>query len=215
VIPTFYAMNKSNLLVIDGGTVKTDAEGIVHGLGIVFGSEDEPDQSRERDFFTRDSFVMKKKSFSVPLYHEHGKGIFKDQIGEATLTKTDNGWEATAQIDLEDEAGKQIYEKVKTTQYGFSTGALQHLVEREAKSNGTNFLKKWVVGEISLTARPAERKAVVQAVKSLDDELVQEEVDWETVDQKSAYTITVFGENDEKVWDSEIFGRRCESDQKD
>lgn len=197
-------MNKnSNLLVIDGGTVKTGEQGVVTGLGIVFGSEHEPDQSNEQDFFTSDSFIMKKNTFTVPLYHEHGMGVVKDQIGEATLTKTDQGWEAKAELDLEDESAKQVYEAMKTKQYGFSTGALQHLVVREAKANGTNFLKKWVVGELSVTARPAERKAVVQAIKSLDDGEVVLEQAWQNEpEQKSDLSVEIFDKEGNKIWDS-------------
>lgn len=166
--------DKNTLLVIDGGTVKSEENGVVTGLGIVFGSPAEPDQSSERDFFTPDSFIMKKNTFEVPLYHNHGFPI-KEQIGEARLTKTQEGWRADAQIDLSTELGRSVYESVKTSPYGFSTGALSHLVVREAKENDTNFLRNWVVGELSLTPRPAERKAVVQAVKSIDGEVIYED----------------------------------------
>src|SRR5690606_23792827 len=81
--------------------------------------------------------------------------------------KTDDGWVAEAQLDLTSDSGKAVYESVKDTPHGFSTGALGHLVQREEQKNGTNFIKRWVVGEISLTTRPAEKKAVVQTVKSI------------------------------------------------
>jgi hypothetical protein len=174
-MPAFYFMKEfSNLLIIDGGTVKTSDEGVVEGLGIVFTSESDPDAYR--DFFTDETFVTKRDKFTVPLYYNHGIGAINDEIGEATLTKTDKGWYAEAHIDLSDALGKKVYEAVKEKPHGFSTGALQHLVKRVAKSNNTNFLKKWVVGELSLTEKPAERKAVVQAIKSVDGEVVTE--DW-------------------------------------
>jgi hypothetical protein len=54
-------MNKiGEMLVVDGGTVKSEENGIVKGLAIVFGSPDEPDQSAERDFFTPETFIMRK-----------------------------------------------------------------------------------------------------------------------------------------------------------
>jgi hypothetical protein len=168
-------MNKiGEMLVVDGGTVKSEENGIVKGLAIVFGSPDEPDQSAERDFFTPETFIMRKTSFEVPLYHNHGYPL-KEQIGEATLTKTAKGWEAIGHLDLDNPLAQKVYEEAKTTQYGFSTGALTHLVERESKENSTNFLKRWVVGELSLTKRPAERKAVVQAIKSIDGEVFYED----------------------------------------
>lgn len=167
--------NQSNLLVIDGGVVKTEAEGVVAGYGIVFSSEAEPDSSKMRDFFTKESFVRRKESFTVPLYYEHGLGLIDTEIGEATLTKEDNGWKAVAEIDTSNEIGKTVYEAVKNKPHGFSTGALQHLVRRESKSNNTNFLKSWVVGELSLTERPAEPKAIVETIKSVDGAIEYED----------------------------------------
>lgn len=192
------------MIVIDGGECKSvNEEGVVVGLGIVFGSSAEPDQSKERDFFTVDSFIQKKTSFDVPLYHNHGFPI-KHQIGEATLTKTETGWNAEARIDLEDELGKQIYKTVKSNPYGFSTGALSHLVEREAKENNTNFLSMWPVGELSLTPRPAERKAIVQAVKSINDEGEAEFGPvWTDEVEASATLVAIYGEDGQKIWDAE------------
>jgi predicted oxidoreductase (fatty acid repression mutant protein) len=200
----------TNILIIDGGTVKTDESGTVEGLGIVFGSEEEPDSSKERDFFTKESFIRKKEQFIVPLYYNHGLGPIKTEVGEATLTKEENGWRATAQIDIADEIGKAVYDIVKEKPHGFSTGALQHLVRREAKSNGTNFLKQWVVGEISLTERPAERKAVVESIKSADGEIIATTDAWveevkeaipPVIPTEDSKLIPVFNEKGEKVWD--------------
>ncbi len=190
-------INESNYLVIDGGVVKTEEEGIVSGLGIVFGSETEPDQSKQRDFFTADSFVRKSTEFSVPLYYNHGFGAIETEIGEAVLTKSDTGWNAVAKIDVSDAAGKKVYKAVKDTPHGFSTGALQHLVKREAKDNNTNFLRQWVVGELSLTERPAERKAVVQSVKSIDGEVVTADVAWEPTE-----TIIFYDKDKKELWNS-------------
>lgn len=191
--------NIANLLIIDGGAVKTSEEGLVEGLGIVFGSEEEPDQSSQRDFFTKDSFVRKKDTFDVPLYYEHGFGAIDVEIGEATLTKTDSGWKAVAKIDTSDELGKKVYEAVKEKPHGFSTGALQHLVKREARQNNTNFLKQWVVGELSLTERPAERKAVVESVKSVDGEIIKEDA-WDTMEEK--IEITLLDKEANAIWTS-------------
>lgn len=192
------------LLVIDGGTVKSEENGIVKGLAIVFGSPKEPDQSQLRDFFTADSFIMKKNKFDVPLYYNHGFPV-KEQIGEATLTKTDAGWETTATLDLTNDLAKTVYENAKSKQYGFSTGALTHLVEREAKDNNTNFLKRWVVGELSITERPAERKAIVQAIKSLDGEVTYEDAfDEESKSQDEmdgSIVVAVYDEEGNKLWD--------------
>lgn len=183
------------MLVIDGGTVKTEQEGIVKGLGIVFGSEAEPDAYR--DFFTPDTFVRKNASFTVPLYYNHGLGAIDTEIGEATLTKTDKGWEAEAKIDVDDPLGAKVYKAVKKSPHGFSTGALQHLVKREPRPNDTSLLTQWVVGELSLTERPAERKAVVQSIKSVDGEIVTE--DWVEYNP----VVAVKDAEDNEIWNTE------------
>lgn len=195
-------MNK-NILIIDGGSVKTEEDGVVSGLGIVFGSESEPDQSSQRDFFTADSHIRKSESFTVPVYHEHGLGLSDEEIGEAILTKEEGGWKAVARLDLTNDYAKKVYEAAKTKPYGFSTGALQHLVKRVPKGNNTNFLKKWVVGEISLTERPAERKAVVEYVKSVtaDGELVTESA-WET-EKPMIEIISAFDSENNEIWNLE------------
>lgn len=164
----------NNLLVIDGGEVKSNDGGIVEGWAIVFGSPEEPDSSSKRDFFTDESFIRGKNSFEVPLYYEHGLGLYDEEIGEAVITKEKEGWKATAQINVDSELGKKVYEAVKSESHGFSTGALNHLVKRVPQENDTNFLKRWVAGELSLTKRPAERKAIVESVKSVDGEVIYE-----------------------------------------
>lgn len=152
------------LSIIPGGAVKTNDEGIVEGFGIVFGSYEQPDRSQMRDFFTPRSFINTKRSITIPLYYQHAGA----QIGEATLLKSNDGWEATATIDLTSPEGVAAYKKVKSKPHGFSTGALSHLVERVPSPNNTNWLKKWPVGEISLTPTPAEPAAVVYSVKAID-----------------------------------------------
>lgn len=191
-------MKNSNYLVIDGGVVKTSEEGVVSGMGIVFGSEAQPDQSSMRDFFTEDSFITKRKTFSVPLYYDHGLGLIDEEIGEATLTKTKDGWFAEANIDTTSETGKKIHDRVKDKPHGFSTGAVSHLVKREARGNNTNFLKKWPVGELSLTERPAERRATVQTVKSIDGAPVYEDAFKDT-----SVIVALYDEAGTKIWDVE------------
>lgn len=166
---------KTNLLVIDGGTVKAEENGVVGGMGIVFGSPEQPDRTAFRDFFTNDSFINRKTSFEVPLFYGHGLGLYDEQIGDAVITKGDEGWEVSAKLDLEIPLAQRVYEEVKSKPHGFSSGALAHLIKRIPKENDTNWLKKWVVGEMSIVPRPGEARAQVTYVKSVDDELVYEE----------------------------------------
>ena len=164
-----FIMSNLGWLVIDGGEVKSQEGGIVEGLGIVFGSSDQPDQSPYKDFFTEESYINRKNTFEVPLYYNHGIGLYDEEIGEAVLTKSSQGWDVVAQLDLTNPTAERVYEAVKAKPHGFSTGALSHLVKRVKKENDTNWLKRWNVGEISLTPTPAERNAVVQAVKCMSD----------------------------------------------
>lgn len=200
--------NLSELLAIDGGEIKTtDIEGQVKGMGIVFGSEDETDQSSFRDYFTSESYITRKnkKSFTLPLYYEHSEGLVKEEVGDAILNLTDQGWFAEAQIDLSLEAGRLVYDQAKSKPHGFSTGAMTHMVKRVKKSNGSNFLKKWVPGEISLTQWPAEKRATVYSVKSIDDNLKFESA-WSEEEQKlrdESITIALYNADGEKFWDIE------------
>jgi len=198
----------NQLLAIDGGEIKTtDVEGQVKGMGIVFGSPEQPDQSSFRDYFTPESYITRKnkKKMTLPLYYEHGEGLVKEEVGDAVLTRTEDGWTAEAQIDLELEAGKLVYEQIKGKQHGFSTGAMSHLVKRVPTKNNTNLLEKWVPGEISLTQWPAEKRATVYAVKSLGDELKYEPM-WSEEEQKlrdESWVIALYSEDGNKIWDIE------------
>lgn len=193
---------KSNLLVIDGGTVKTEEDGLVTGMAIVFGSPNEPDSSSQRDFFTADTHVRKNTEFTIPLYYNHAMGPIREEIGEATVIKTDSGWRTSAKLDLSTESGKKVYEYVKDKPHGFSTGAVSHLVIRESQKNDTNFLKQWPIGELSLTQRPAERRALVQSVKSVDGELVYEPA-FEESKKQETMIVTFYDADGNSVWDSE------------
>ncbi len=197
-------MDITKFLVIDGGTVKTGEEGIVEGLGIVFGSEEQPDRSQERDFFTKDSKIRNKNSFEVPLYWEHGIKGFIDPIGEAVLTKVDGGWHASAEIDLTTDQGQDFYKKVKKEQYGFSTGSMSHLVRRESKGNNTHFLKNWPVGEISLVKMPAESRALVQSIKSLQELADAEEAPViDTTKSNNDPVVALYDEAGAEIWNIE------------
>lgn len=199
--------NLSNLLIINGGSVKATEEGVIEGLGIVFTSENEPDRSSFRDFFTPDSFVRKSKSFVVPVYYNHGMGPINQEIGEATLTKEDTGWRAVAKLYMDDPVAKTVFDSVKSSAHGFSTGAMQHLVSREAKSNDTNWLKKWVVGEISLTETPAEPKAIVENIKSVDGEIIREPA-WEEAEKGVSGASGLPLASRDRAWDASAAVKR-------
>lgn len=157
------------LLVAYGGEVKSLEEGKLEGIGIVFGSPDKPDRSEYKDFFDSTTSVNPSDTFITHLAFEHGRGR-AEPIGIATMTKTAIGWNVEADLNLEDPFVKAIFPDIKKGKYGFSTGAVSHLVKRNPQSNGTNHIKQWFVGELSITTRPAEEAALITSVKFLPEE---------------------------------------------
>ena len=151
-----------------GGDFKSVTDqGILEGDGIVFGSETEHDLSSFKDFFTSDTFVHPDTEFTTSLFMEHGFN-YRSPIGKAKMVKSDTGWKVSAELNLNDPEVKSKFEDIKKGGWGFSTGAVSHVVERDKKSNGTHFIKQWAVGELSITKTPAEPKALVHSVKSMD-----------------------------------------------
>ena len=152
-----------------GGAFKSISDqGILEGNAIVFGSEKQPDISSFRDFFTEKTFVHPEEEFVTPLYLEHGHQ-YRKPIGKASMFKTQTGWEAIAELDMTNEIVKSKFEDIKKGNWGFSTGAVGHVVDREKKSNGTHMITQWSVGELSITKTPAEPRALIHEVKSLDE----------------------------------------------
>lgn len=152
-----------------GGQLKSVGdEGILEGDAIVFGSEKSPDISSFKDFFTEETYVHPENKFITALYMEHAFS-YRKPIGKATMIKTEKGWTATAELDMANPVVKSRFAEIKAGGWGFSTGAVGHVVEREARENGTHFISQWSVGELSITRTPAEPKALVHTVKSLDE----------------------------------------------
>lgn len=204
--------NPSDHLVAWGGNFKAISdEGILEGNGIVFGSENKPDKSIFRDFFTSDTFVHPENEFTTTLLFEHA---FKrmEPIGKATMYKTENGWDVIAELNLSDPFVKEKFEEIKAEGgWGFSTGAIGHALDREKKANDTHFIKQWVVGEISITKTPAEPDALVRNVKSL----YSKEILPDSQTDEEYESITELGENPtiDKLIDiiKFLIGRDCKS----
>lgn len=151
-----------------GGNFKSITDqGILEGDGIVFGSENDHDLSSFKDFFTSDTFVHPENEFTTSLFMEHGFH-YRNPIGKARMFKSDTGWKVCAELNLNDPEVISKFEDIKKGGWGFSTGAVSHVVERDKKPNGTHHIKQWAVGELSITKTPAEPKALVHSVKSMD-----------------------------------------------
>jgi hypothetical protein len=166
-------------LVYPGGAVKSlDDDGRFEGLLVPFGSADEPDLSDHRDFFTKDTdfWLDDDGTRKCVLLYNHGLDVDLGPIalGAAELKMADAGLWIKGQIKLRDQYIKKygkhaeaIKAEAKSGKLGLSSGALSHLVRRERQSNGSNKVLSWLVGEGSLTATPADPRAVTHAIKSL------------------------------------------------
>jgi HK97 family phage major capsid protein len=147
-----------------GSGVKAVGDYVVRGRGIVYGGKD-----LTGDIFTKSTDLGDTRSFvGTPVYYDHGLGSIRGQIG------TVKAWMPAGDgIDVEIELDKRldyiddVMKLVKSGALGLSTGALSHLVVRQAGE-----LKRWVVGEISLTPTPAEPRTLTE-VKATQDGTVR------------------------------------------
>jgi HK97 family phage major capsid protein len=137
--------------------VKAIGDYTLKGRGIVYGGQD-----LAGDTFTRDTDLGDTRSFvGMPVYYDHSLGGIKSQIGTVKAWMPDDeGIDVEIELDRRHKYAKEVMKLVNSGALGLSTGALSHLVVREAGE-----LKRWVVGEISLTPTPAEPRTVTE-VKS-------------------------------------------------
>lgn len=182
--------SKESVMIAWGGTCKSSDLGIVEGKAIVFGSETDHDISPFKDFFDKDTFVHPEEEFTSPLFLEHGRG-YKKPIGKATIFKTDDGWDAIAELDMTLPVVMEKFDDIKACKYGFSSATATHVVDRVEMENGTHYITQWPFSELSLTKTPAEPKALVMNVKSLDafysepdEELIDSDMEDENVENQ-------------------------------
>jgi HK97 family phage major capsid protein len=137
--------------------VKAIGEYQLKGRGIVYGGQD-----LAGDTFTKDTDLGDTRSFvGMPVYYDHSLGGIKSQIGTVKAwTPSDEGIDVEIELDRRHKYAKEVMKLVDSGALGLSTGALSHLVVRQDGE-----LKRWVVGEISLTPTPAEPRTVTE-VKS-------------------------------------------------
>jgi phage head maturation protease len=130
------------------------------GLGIVFGGRD-----LVGDQFTKMTDIGASRPFEgMELYYNHADEL-PEPIGHVTKADID---EAGVWFEFQLSKRHKYIEKVRKLieigALGLSTGALPHLVIRD-----TGELKRWPVGELSVTPNPAEPRTLVHT-KSVDDE---------------------------------------------
>lgn len=132
--------------------VKQVADYVVRGRGVVFGGKD-----LTGDRFTAQTDFGDTRSFvGMPVYYDHGLSDLQSQIGTVKMWQPDSeGIDVDIEIDKRHKYAQQVMALVKRGVLGLSTGALSHLVVRDGGE-----LKRWIVGEISLTPTPAEPRTM-------------------------------------------------------
>lgn len=147
-----------------GSGVKAVGDYVVRGRGIVYGGKD-----LTGDIFTKATDLGDTRSFvGTPVYYDHGLGSIRGQIGTVKAwTPVGDGIDVEIELDKRLDYIDDVMKLVKSGALGLSTGALSHLVVRQAGE-----LKRWVVGEISLTPTPAEPRTLTE-VKATQDGTVR------------------------------------------
>jgi HK97 family phage major capsid protein len=149
-----------------GGGVKAVADYTIRGRGVVYGGEDlTGTQYTKGDTFTKNTDFGDTRPFiGMPVYYDHAIGSMRGQIGTVKAwIPDDDGIDVEIELDRRNKYVDDVMKLVKSGALGLSTGALSHLVVRDGGE-----LKRWVVGEISLTPTPAEPRTF-SAVKRHED----------------------------------------------
>lgn len=155
-------------------------------FAIMYGGED-----LSADYFDKDTeygFAGAKRK-RVPILFHHAQPLETESgkryremrpVGEAELEIADDGVLIKEAILY----NRKKYEAY-LSQLGWSTGATSHAVIREAKADGRNYIKQWIIGELSITPTSAEpRIKNVVALKSLITP------DADTTDKSEAKTVS-------------------------
>lgn len=157
-----------DMLVFQGGAVKSLGGGKIGGHLVLFSTKNDPDTSG--DYFDSDTDFDFEDGDKRSGYYNHGFDvkIGNTKIGTGSLTKDKIGVWLEAQLKERDEYVDAIHQMVKDGALGLSSGALNHLVRREAKNKaGTlNYVSHWPIGEWSGTPTPAEPRTLAVSLKT-------------------------------------------------
>ena len=138
--------------VLKNDSVKSVGDYTVKGTALVYGGRD-----LVGDTFTKETDFGETRPFiGMPVYFDHSGGRLESQIGEVKAwIPTDEGIDVEIEIYKSRKYANDVMKLVQGGFLGMSTGAVSHLVVRNA-----GVIKRWVVGELSLTASPAEPRTI-------------------------------------------------------
>jgi HK97 family phage major capsid protein len=145
-----------------GGGVKAVGDYVLRGRGIVYGGKD-----LTGDRFTKDTDLGTTRSpIGMPVFYDHAMSSIRGQIGTVKAwTPTDDGIDVEIELDKRLSYIDDVMKLVRMGALGLSTGSMSHLVVRKGGE-----LKRWTVGEISLTPTPAEPRTLTEVKATQNDD---------------------------------------------
>lgn len=167
-------------LVYFGDALKAlDDNGKVGGYLVRFSDGSKKDLSGE--YFTAQTYLGAHDGDGVDTVFHHGQPLpIKARLTKDTAVELERlrehvfapikakrdaiGIWAETVFDMADEYEKIVFGGVKAGKFGWSSGALGHLVKKSADGE----ILRWVIGEASITPTPCEPMNRAVAVKSLD-----------------------------------------------
>jgi prohead serine protease len=153
-------------LIFYGGSVKALGNGKVGGYLVRFG--DPADTDFDGEFFTADTDFGAANEVGVYYHHGLDSKIGSRRLGKTSLKKDEVGLWAEAQLEMRDEYEKVIYQMAVDGKLGWSSGSVNHLINREAAGKAMK-ITVWPIGEASLTPTPAEIRNAALPIKALID----------------------------------------------
>jgi len=138
--------------------VKKVGEYTLRGYGVVFNGKD-----LVGDTFTKDTDFGQDRSFvGLPVFYDHALSGVKSQIGTVKAYEfADDGLIFEIEIDKRKKYADTVMALAESGALGQSTGAVAHLVHNEQGE-----MKRWIIGEVSLTPTPAEPRTSAIPVKT-------------------------------------------------
>lgn len=139
--------------------VKATGDYTLRGYGVVFGGKD-----LLGDTFSKDTDYGADRSFvGMPVYYDHAMGGLKSQIGTVKAYEfADDGLIFEIEIDRRKKYADTVMQLANDQALGQSTGAVAHLVYAEKGE-----MKRWLIGEVSVTPIPAEPRTNADPLKYL------------------------------------------------
>lgn len=171
----------------DGDAVKALADGRIGAYAVRFGSEDEPDMSPMKDYFTKATdYWLDAWDRRPMLFHHAMDEDTEDAPRIGTWTKAeikDEGVWLEGQLDKHHRYYGAIKELVRRGVLRLSSDSAPHLVRRAAKAGGIHEVTRWPLLAASLTPTPAEPRLQAASFKALLAELGINDTDNQEADE--------------------------------